>query len=87
MTLELSAVNNSIIFKVSDKGIGIPEEDQKHLFEAFHRAKNVGNIHGTGLGLSIVKNCIDLHEGKVECYSKEGEGTTFMVTIPRGETE
>ncbi|MFN8421103.1 MAG: PAS domain S-box protein [Anaerolineae bacterium] len=46
---------NAVLLKISDQGIGIPDEDRKHLFEAFHRANNVGSISGTGLGLVIAK--------------------------------
>jgi PAS domain S-box-containing protein len=67
---------------VQDEGIGIPNEDQKRLFEVFHRAANVGVISGTGLGLSIVKQSAELHGGRVDFKSKIGLGSTFTVTIP-----
>ncbi len=69
-------------FEIQDDGIGIPEEDQKHLFERFFRAQNVTNLQGTGLGLNIVKRYLDLMGGKIEFSSKENEGTTFKVTLP-----
>ncbi len=71
-----------IHFQVRDRGIGIPIEDQTHLFESFHRASNVGNIPGTGLGLNIVKRYAELHHGTISFHSKVGEGSTFTVTIP-----
>jgi len=64
---------------IQDKGIGIPEEDQHHLFLAFHRGSNVGTRPGTGLGLLLVKRCADLHGGKVHVHSQPGEGTTVTV--------
>jgi signal transduction histidine kinase len=67
---------------VCDQGIGISEEDQQHLFKAFHRGSNVGERPGTGLGLLLVKRCADLHGGKVELKSKIGEGTTVIVRLP-----
>lgn len=73
---------NSIIFTVQDHGIGIPTEDLEHLFEAFHRATNVGNVQGTGLGLSIVKRSVDIHNGTITVRSEIGIGTTFTVIIP-----
>ncbi|MBE9177354.1 PAS domain-containing sensor histidine kinase [Oculatella sp. LEGE 06141] len=73
---------NRVVFQIRDEGIGIPEADQVHLFEAFHRAGNVGSIAGTGLGLSIVQRCVALHGGTVEVVSKINVGTTFTVTIP-----
>jgi signal transduction histidine kinase len=78
----LTKNNNQILFKISDRGIGIPEADQANLFEPFHRASNVGTIAGTGLGLVIVKKCVDLHQGKINVESRAGEGTTFTVSLP-----
>jgi PAS domain S-box-containing protein len=71
--------DDNLVFEIRDHGIGIPDEDQKRLFEAFHRARNVGEIPGSGLGLVIVKRCVDLHGGTIECSSKVGTGTTFVV--------
>jgi signal transduction histidine kinase len=67
---------------VVDRGIGIPEADQARLFEAFHRAGNVGEIPGSGLGLLIVKRCVELHGGRIAVRSRVGEGTTFEVDLP-----
>ncbi|MDB9317038.1 CBS domain-containing protein [Nodularia spumigena] len=79
---DLQITEQSIIFSIQDQGIGIPQADKTQLFEAFHRATNVGSISGTGLGLTIVKNCVDLHGGKVTVVSQEGIGTKFTVIIP-----
>jgi len=67
---------------VRDEGIGIPEEDQKHMFDRFFRASNAGNVQGTGLGLNIVKRYLDLLDGSITFSSKYGEGSTFKVIIP-----
>jgi PAS domain S-box-containing protein len=67
---------------VSDKGIGISEEDQQQLFKAFHRGGNVGTRPGTGLGLLLVKSCAELHGGKVRVKSRIGRGTTVTVKLP-----
>ncbi|GAX39136.1 histidine kinase [Tolypothrix sp. NIES-4075] len=85
--LELISNGEEVIFQIKDKGIGITPEDQKHLFESFYRASNVGNIPGTGLGLAIVKQCVDLHGGKIAVKSEVGVGTTFTVTLPIGNTQ
>lgn len=69
-------------FIVRDSGIGIPERDQKWLFNAFHRGRNVGEIPGTGLGLVIVKRCVELHRGSIRIDSQVGRGTTVEVDIP-----
>jgi len=70
------------VIEVQDRGIGIPEADRGRLFEAFHRATNVGQVPGTGLGLLIVKRCVDLHQGSIGFESVVGEGTTFTVRLP-----
>ncbi|HEY9604328.1 MAG TPA: PAS domain-containing sensor histidine kinase [Allocoleopsis sp.] len=77
-----SCKNGETIFEIQDRGIGIPSEDQKRLFESFHRAKNVGSIPGTGLGLAIVQKAVELHGGTVTFTSEVGVGTMFRVTLP-----
>jgi PAS domain S-box-containing protein len=67
---------------IRDQGIGISEEDQQHLFKAFHRGSNVGTRPGTGLGLLLVKRCAELHGGKLQLNSRIGEGTTVTVRLP-----
>ena len=69
---------------VSDNGCGIAEEHIPHLTERFYRvdsSRNRGN-GGTGLGLAITKTIVDLHKGKIEIQSKEGEGSTFSIFLP-----
>ncbi|HNY11380.1 MAG TPA: PAS domain-containing sensor histidine kinase, partial [Candidatus Wallbacteria bacterium] len=80
--IDISSGDGIVSYTISDHGIGIPEEEQKKLFEPFHRASNVGNIQGTGLGLSIVKRCVDLCGGTIELKSRPGEGTVFTVKMP-----
>jgi two-component system, LuxR family, sensor kinase FixL len=70
------------IITVKDNGIGIPETDQKHLFEPFFRAHNTGNISGTGLGLNIVARYADLMRGTVDFKSSVNHGTIFTITFP-----
>jgi two-component system sensor kinase FixL len=69
------------IITVSDNGIGVPEADHKHLFEAFFRAHNTGDIPGTGLGLNIVARYIDLMNGSVNFKSEVNQGTLFTITF------
>lgn len=78
----ISLVNHHLTIRITDFGIGIPEEDQPHLFTRFFRAHNAENIQGTGLGLNIVKRYLDLLDGEITYTSKQGEGTTFSVSIP-----
>lgn len=84
--LRVSHRPGDVRFDIQDQGIGIPEADQDRLFEAFHRAENVGSVHGTGLGLVIAKRCCDLHGGKISFVSRDGHGTTFTITLPLGGT-
>lgn len=74
--------HSGVLFRISDQGIGIPVEDQKHLFEPFHRAVNTQDIAGTGLGLTIVKEFIEVHRGSITVESAEGRGTTFNIVLP-----
>jgi signal transduction histidine kinase len=67
---------------VQDQGIGISDEDQKHLFESFFRGENATNIQGTGLGLNIVARYVDLLAGTIEIQSKLNQGTKFTIHIP-----
>ena len=75
-------VGSELKITVTDAGIGIPEEEQQHLFERFFRAKNATNIQGTGLGLNIVQKHVNLMGGNIEFTSKLEEGTTFVITLP-----
>jgi len=70
------------IFRVRDRGIGIPAADQSRLFVAFQRGQNVGHRPGTGLGLMITKHCVELHGGTIAFTSEEGAGTSFTVRLP-----
>ncbi|WOD40279.1 PAS domain S-box protein [Nodosilinea sp. E11] len=81
--LRIAYQGDRITIEIQDRGIGIPPEDLKHLFQSFHRARNVGNIPGTGLGLSIVKKLVELHQGDIICHSSVDVGTTFTLGFPR----
>ncbi len=80
--LEVSQHKNDLQITVTDNGIGIPEDEQKHLFERFFRAKNASNIQGTGLGLHIVRQYAELMGGTVDFTSKKGKQTTFKLRLP-----
>lgn len=75
-----------VTFQVHDQGIGIPQDGQEKLFDAFYRADNVGNIPGIGMGLAIAKRCVDIHQGILTCKSELGTGTTFTVVLPTVES-
>lgn len=74
--------SEAVKITIEDNGIGIPEAEQKHLFEAFFRAQNTGNIPGTGLGLNIVSRYVSLMQGTVTCMSAENQGTIFTLLFP-----
>jgi len=71
-----------IQFEIKDTGIGIPKEKQKFIFNAFEQSKSSDKFQGTGLGLSITKKLVTIHRGKITLKSIEGEGSTFIVTLP-----
>jgi len=73
--------DQTCIITIKDNGIGIPENDQKHLFEAFFRAHNTGNIPGTGLGLNIVARYTQLMRGEINFKSSVNQGTQFILTF------
>lgn len=79
--------SDKLIIRVKDSGIGIPEEEQKQIFEQFYRASNVDNASGTGLGLSIVKKSVVLLKGNIEFNSSLNKGTEFIITIPKQELQ
>lgn len=80
----VSTIDNGFAsIEVKDKGIGIPKEDQKHLFNRFFRAHNAGEIQGTGLGLNIVKKYVELLNGSINFVSHENKGTTFTLNFPK----
>jgi len=76
--------NNFAFVEVEDKGIGIPERDQKKIFEKFFRVSsgNIHNVKGSGLGLSIVKYIMDAHKGRIDLFSEVDKGSKFHLEFP-----
>jgi len=77
--------NGNIELMIKDNGVGIPEDELPNIFEVLFRGQNAKKQkeHGAGLGLSIVKEVIQSHHGKIWAESKESEGTSFFITLPR----
>ena len=76
-----SAVDEGLRLLVKDSGIGIPLEDQKHLFKRFYRASNAGTVQGTGLGLNIMKHYVEMLHGQIKLQSEPGRGTEVEITF------
>jgi signal transduction histidine kinase len=84
LSLMAKKENSSITISITDRGIGISESDQKHMFEAFYRSNevSVSSQGGTGLGLTIVQDIMEAHNGKIEIESELGKGSTFRLIFP-----
>ena len=93
--IKYSSNNKNILFKykesdkyhiisVSDQGIGIAQKDFPNIFKEYYRTDDAYQMsYGTGLGLYYVKKIVELHKGKISFTSKEGEGTTFTIELPK----
>jgi signal transduction histidine kinase len=80
--LSVQSNQNSIEITIQDQGIGISEQDQKHLFERFFRGGNANIIPGTGLGLHIMDRYVRLIQGELTLSSKLDHGTTLTFILP-----
>jgi two-component system sensor histidine kinase SenX3 len=80
----VKAADGVVEIAVTDRGIGISEEDQDRVFERFYRADQARSRRtgGTGLGLAIVKHAVQRHGGDVRLWSREGRGSTFTIRLP-----
>lgn len=80
--IRASLIPGYLSIEIKDQGIGIPLEDQAHIFERFYRANNCGNMQGTGLGLNIVKKYIEILQGEISFKSIPEKGTKFTLKFP-----
>lgn len=86
ISLGIIARDNEVEITVSDDGVGIAEIDQPLVFQRMFRAPSTSKLHeGTGLGLYLIKKYLELMKGNIALYSKEGQGTSFIVTLPISE--
>ncbi len=83
--ISLEIYDKSVIIAISDNGIGINEKSLKHIFEIFYRADQARTRvrDGSGLGLAVCKEIVELHRGHIWATSKEGHGTTIMISLNR----
>ncbi len=84
ITCGLVETNTSVIFSISDEGLGIPKRDLANVFDRFFRVDKARarSMGGTGLGLAITKEVVQKHKGKIWAESTEGKGTTFYISLP-----
>jgi signal transduction histidine kinase len=84
ITLRVDEEVDRLMIHVIDTGIGISEEDMRHIFDKFYRSSDaqVRQKTGHGLGLSIAKQIVELHDGEIRVISKKGEGSQFSVILP-----
>ena len=82
VTVSTVGVPGGVRIQVRDQGMGISQEDQKRIFEQFERANGNDGTGGLGLGLFITRQLVEAHGGKIGVESREGEGATFMITLP-----
>ena len=73
---------SQIMISITDQGVGVPAQDQSHLFERYFRGSNVSDIAGTGVGLYLVDIVVKLHGGSIDLKSAEGPGCTFTMRLP-----
>lgn len=84
VSISLELRNNVLMMKVSDTGIGIPEDKLDRIFEKFFMVDESRSVYGSGLGLSLVRAIVEAHGGKISVNSKEGEGTSFEIIFKIG---
>lgn len=83
ISVGLKDISNHLKVTISDTGIGMTSEVQKHIFDKFYQADRSGNTDGNGLGLSLVKRIVDLCQGRIQVDSSLGGGTTFILELPK----
>jgi len=81
ISISLKKENEKIIIKISDNGIGMSEETQKHIFDKFYQADTSRSSSGNGLGLAIVSKILEISNGSITVESQENKGSTFTVII------
>jgi two-component system sensor histidine kinase BaeS len=83
VTLRTATVGDRVLLTVADTGVGITPDQLPHIFERFWRGTNPMQAAGSGIGLAVVAELVRAHDGEIEVSSTPGEGTEFVVSLPR----
>lgn len=85
-TVEVRAFEDGtmVVVEIADTGLGVPDEEQPHLFEELYRGQEARGIEGSGLGLTLVKAVVERHGGAVTIRSRAGQGSVFALRLPLG---
>ncbi|TPE44460.1 HAMP domain-containing sensor histidine kinase [Pontibacter mangrovi] len=83
---QIEVQRHDVVLRVQDRGLGISEEDLKHVFVPFFRAENVRNITGHGIGLPLTERILKLHKGSIEVRSQINKGTEVTIKLPQAYT-
>lgn len=86
VSLSVQEYENSVAILISDTGVGIAGQNLDKIFDRFYQVDSPDNQKGTGIGLALAKGIIEAHKGKISVRSLEGEGTTFVVELPLGDS-
>jgi signal transduction histidine kinase len=89
LSIKTKTVGSDLSIEITDRGIGIPRNEQAKIFEKFYRVGNglVHDVKGSGLGLSLVKHIIEAHNGTISVESDVGTGSRFTILLPTGENK
>jgi two-component system sensor histidine kinase KdpD len=88
ITVRAHAGDNGVVIGVSDRGPGIPPDEQRQIFEKYYRGKQArGHLTGMGMGLPIARQVVEAHDGRVWVESRPGEGATFSFSLPLAHEE
>jgi two-component system sensor histidine kinase KdpD len=81
--IDVTQAEKEVSIQISDRGIGIPEEDLERVFDKFYRVSRPESVTGTGLGLAICKGIVEAHGGTITAKNRPGGGTDITITLPK----
>jgi signal transduction histidine kinase len=83
ISISLTGYDNGVCVAISDTGIGMNDDVQKHIFDKFFKGDRIRNSEGNGLGLTLVKRIIEMFDGKIDVQSQLGKGSLFTIWLPQ----